>query len=91
MARVRVQMYATVREAAATAEVELQASTVGELLEVLGRMFGRGMEEITAHAEEGSEGLVVLLNGRNVMLVGGKDQRLSDGDEVAIFPPVSGG
>lgn len=91
MAMVRVRMYATVREAAGAAEVELEASTVRELLGALGKLFGRRMAEVISSAEEHPEDLVVLLNGRNFLLVGGRDQGLSDGDEVALFPPVSGG
>ena len=35
--------------------------------------------------------ITVLLNGRNITEIDGVMSALSEGDEVAIFPPVSGG
>ena len=91
MPRVKVRMFATVREAAGAAEVELEASTVREVLEALVRKFGGGMVEAVSGAEQGSDGLVILVNGRNVQLTRGRDILLDEGDDVAVFPPVSGG
>lgn len=91
MSRVKVRMFATVREVAGTSEVELEASTLRGLLKDLVRMFGHGMAQATSGAEEGSDGLVILVNGRNVQLVRGSDIRLDEGDDIALFPPVSGG
>ena len=33
----------------------------------------------------------VLLNGRNIVFLNGPETRLSDGDTVAILPPIGGG
>jgi len=35
--------------------------------------------------------LHVLLNGRNIVFLNGPETRLSDGDTVAILPPIGGG
>jgi len=35
--------------------------------------------------------LHVLLNGRNIVFLDGPETRLSDGDTVAILPPIGGG
>ncbi len=91
MARVKVRMFATVREAAGTSEVELEASSVNELLEALGQRFGRKMAGMISRSSGGEDRLVVLVNGRNAQLGGNRDFRLDEGDEVALFPPVSGG
>jgi molybdopterin synthase sulfur carrier subunit len=91
MARVKVRMFATVREAAGTAEVELDASTLEGLLEELGRRFGRRMAKVLSGADGDYDRLVVLVNGRNVRRGRDEDTGLEDGDEVALFPPVSGG
>jgi len=91
MARVKVRMFATVREAAGAAEVELEASSVKELLRALVQEFGDGMFEVVSGAEQGSDSLVILVNGRNLRLTRGCDMLLDEGDDVALFPPVSGG
>lgn len=91
MARVKVRMFATVREAAGATEVESEASTVKELLKTLVREFGDDMAKAVSGAERSSDGLVILVNGRNVQLTRGRDIILYDGDDVALFPPVSGG
>lgn len=91
MARVKVRMFATVREAAGVSEVELEASTVKELLRTLVLEFGNGMAMSISGAEQGSDRLVILVNGRNVQLTRGRDILLDDGDDIALFPPVSGG
>ena len=36
-------------------------------------------------------GVTVLVNGRNVNLLGGLDTELRDGDLVVLLPPLSGG
>ena len=35
--------------------------------------------------------LQVLLNGRNIVFLNGPGTRLSDGDTVAVLPPLGGG
>lgn len=91
MATVRVRMFATVREAAGVSEIELNASTLLGLLEGLRERFGRRMA--AALGAKGSEHdcVVVLVNGRNTGDVPMDEVPLRDGDEVAVFPPVSGG
>lgn len=39
----------------------------------------------------GGDELAVLVNGRNIRLLGGVATVLRDGDEVVILPPVAGG
>lgn len=91
MAAVRVRMFATVREAAGESEVELDASTLADLLERLRARFGRKM--VAALGPRGSEQdrVVVLVNGRNTGTAPLDGVHLTDGDDVAVFPPVSGG
>jgi MoaD family protein len=91
MARVSVSMFATVREAAGVSECETDASDLDELLRALGSILGQGVADLVARAERDPDGLVILLNGRNVPPGSRKHTRLADGDEVSIFPPVSGG
>ena len=91
MARVSVKMYATVREAAGAGSCQLDADTVSDLLDALSAKFGRRMAAILDLADRDPDRLVILLNGKNISHGRALELRLSEGDEVALFPPVSGG
>ena len=77
---VRLLLFASAREAAGTREVSLTASTVGEVLELARTRFGAGFSSVLDRSR-------VWVNGEPA----GPETRLSEGDEVAVLPPVSGG
>jgi molybdopterin synthase sulfur carrier subunit len=91
MVRMKVSFHATVRDAAGTQEVEADASSVRELLEVLHRRFGTKFHSMLVKDGALREDVVILVNGQNISHTGGMDAKLEPGDDVAIFPPVSGG
>ena len=91
MAKVSVRMFATVREASGASSVCVEASSMTELFSRLGRMYGTEFSMLLDRTKKDPEGLVILLNGRNLDRRRLLSQGLIDGDEVAIFPPVSGG
>ena len=80
--RVRIKFFARLREVVGVGELERELSesaTVGDLLETLQAEFPR-LGDVTART-------IISINQEFASL----DSQLSDGDEVAIFPPVSGG
>jgi MoaD family protein len=77
---VRLLLFASAREAAGTREVGLSASTVGEVLELARARFGAQFSSVL-------DGSRVWVNGDPAE----PGTALSDGDEVAVLPPVSGG
>jgi molybdopterin synthase sulfur carrier subunit len=89
MARVRVRMFATFREVAGCAETAEEAGDVSGLLDSLARRYGPEFERLVSG--RAAEGFVVLVNGRNVGGPDGLKAPLADGDEVSLFPPISGG
>jgi molybdopterin synthase sulfur carrier subunit len=91
MARVIVKMFATVREAAGTDSVQVEAENVLELLETLKSMFGVRFSRTVSDLGSDQDRIVILINGRNPGRALALSRDLSEGDEVAIFPPVSGG
>jgi len=91
MARVTVKMFATVREAARTPECVAEADTVSDLIETLRLRFGREFSKAVDEAGRDPDRLVVLVNGENAGIARRGCITLRDGDEVALFPPVSGG
>ena len=77
---VRLLLFAAAREAAGTREVALSAVTVDEVLDQARTRFGAAFEAVL-------EGSRVWVNGEPAL----PSTLLSDGDEVAVLPPVSGG
>uniref|UniRef100_A0A7C3RDI7 MoaD family protein n=1 Tax=Archaeoglobus fulgidus TaxID=2234 RepID=A0A7C3RDI7_ARCFL len=85
---VRVKLFANFREAAGVREVKVEASNVGELLEKLTKMFPK-LEMLFYEKGVLRDYVNVMVNGRNIR--GELSYPLKDDDEVAVFPPVSGG
>ena len=82
MARVRLRLFAAARDAAGRADAELDAATVGEVLDRARADFGPTFAAVLTRAR-------VWVNGDEPPE--GEASRLADGDEVAVVPPVSGG
>ena len=80
MAVVTLRLFAGAREAAGMSSTLYDASTVGEKLSIAENDFGNEFSQILAISR-------VWLNGDPVE----GDAEISDGDEVAVLPPVSGG
>ena len=80
MAVVTLRLFAGAREAAGTGAAVYEASTVRELLSIAESDFGGEFSKILTISR-------VWLNGDPVE----GDSQISDGDEVAVLPPVSGG
>lgn len=91
MAKITVKMFATVREAAGTDSITLEAEDVSEALSCLRQKLGPSVKKLIDGLDRDPDRIVILVNGRNPGLSRALSLKLSDGDEVALFPPVSGG
>lgn len=86
MTKVRVRLFADIRERAGESEVKVEGETVGEVIESLvtqypsleGRLFSDG--ELRDHLNLTADGEPVET-----------DAPTEGVEEVAVFPPVSGG
>jgi len=76
----QVRLFAALREIAGASVVEVDASTVGDLLDVLGARYG---ERFAAIAAAGS----VVVDAERA----DADRALTGSEDVAVLPPVSGG
>jgi len=80
MPRVNVRLFAALRELAGSSSVEAEGTTVGEVVQALSMRYG---ERFASIARVGSA------------VVGGEradaETPLTEGQEVALLPPVSGG
>lgn len=82
MARVALRMFAAAREAAGTGTIELDAETVGEVLAAACARFGPDFAAVLAASR-------VWVDGDEP--AAGDATPVTDGAEVAVLPPVSGG
>ncbi|SFM44256.1 ubiquitin-like small modifier protein 1 [Methanolobus profundi] len=93
MANVNVKLFANLREIAQTSSLSITGDTVKDVLLSLTEQYPPLKELIF---ESGDElklcGYInVFLNGNNIKHMEGMDTVLNDGDEMGVFPPVSGG
>ncbi len=93
--KIGVRLFAGILKAAkqkVSMENMSEGSTVFDLLQRLVQRFGHDFQKkIFDEKGETWPYLTVLLNGGNIALLRGISTELSDGDVLAIFPPVAGG
>ena len=82
MATVSLRLFAAAREAAGCSSVEIEARTVGAVLDVARERFGAEFVAVLA-------GSRVWIDGDEPAL--GDATVVTDGCEVAVLPPDSGG
>ena len=87
---VKVKLFATLREIAGTRELDVEAKTLGEVLEKIAEKFGEDMRKLLFDERGGAnKALIFVLNGERVRAR--PELELGRGDVLAIFPPVAGG
>lgn len=75
-----LRLFASVREAAGVSSAEIDAATVGEVIEAAARTYGEDFRSLLPSCR-------VWLNGDPA----GDTDPVGPSDEVAVLPPVSGG
>ncbi|MGB9672216.1 MAG: ubiquitin-like small modifier protein 1 [Candidatus Norongarragalinales archaeon] len=95
--RVSVRFFTSLRELIGKREETLEFSddervTVDVVLKRLAERYGKGFVEYVYDADGEVKGfLQFLVNGRSASTLRGLETELSDGDVLAIIPPVGGG
>ena len=90
MSKIKIRLFANFREFTKTSEIEIEGDTVQEILERICERF-KGLEYILFKHGKLQPFVNIFLNGENLPGSDGLDKSLHHGDEIAIFPPVSGG
>lgn len=75
-----LRLFAAAREAAGVSHETLDGATVAEVLDTAVLRWGEGFAAVLATSK-------IWVNGEEVPL----ERSVSDDDEVAVLPPVSGG
>ncbi len=94
MASVKLKLFANLREAAGESVVMLNGNTVMDVLSNLTGSYPALQELIFDMSTDGPKlrGYInVFLNGDNIKHMDDLSTILKDGDELGVFPPVSGG
>jgi sulfur-carrier protein len=84
---VTLRLFATLRDLAGTSRVEMEASSLAEVLEEARRRFGPEFERGLETAAVWVDGEPFVANAARA----DRDEALHPGAEVALLPPVSGG
>ena len=90
----KLRFFATYRDVTKCKEMEIPAQPdVWALLGYLGGRFGEPIKKMlfTPDGEGIGEEAIILVNGRNVEHLNGKDTELVESDVISIFPMVAGG
>ena len=76
----RLRLFAHARELAGTARAEIPGATVGEVLDAAAAQWGTTFSEVLTRC-------AIWVNGEPA----DRSASVTDHDEVAVLPPVSGG
>ncbi|MFX1576269.1 MAG: ubiquitin-like small modifier protein 1 [Promethearchaeota archaeon] len=91
-AQVTVRMFTSLRALTGIRETQLKAEDVQEVINTLSKQFGEKFDKMVLEPDGSLKSYFhVLVNGRHVRLQQGLQTPLSEGDVVAIFPPIGGG
>lgn len=87
------KLFANLAEAAGEKRVDVEVDPEATVDDALEALFERHPELRELVLEDGAvvDHLNVLKNGEDVTAAGGLDTPVEPGDELALFPPVSGG
>ena len=91
MVKVKVKLYATLKEIIGKDTVFVEAKTVREAIDNLIKLYPELSNVIIENNENLKDDYIYLVNGRNIVFLQNEETPLKEGDKVTIFPPVGGG
>jgi molybdopterin synthase sulfur carrier subunit len=89
-----VRLFASFKEITKKREIEIKIEEKSTIFQLLQRLFDQYeplRELIFDENNKLNEWIQILKNGRSIKYLDGINTQLSNGDVVAVFPPVAGG
>lgn len=87
-----VKLYGTLRLTTGQASYDVSAETAREAVQAGILRFGDDFkDEVLESTGELRPGVILLIDGKNVVFMDGLDTPVDQGAEVSLFPPSSGG
>ena len=87
-----VKYFANLRDITKKKREEIKASNARELLEILSEKYGKEFKEFMFdEAGNMKNGVIFLVNGKNILHLDGLKTKLKQDDEISLFPPAAGG
>ncbi len=85
-----IKLYANLRTATGKKELTLPGKTMREVLDNLCREY-QGLARFLFENGKLRPRVILTINGQTLDPATGLNQRVSEQDQIAIFPPVAGG
>jgi molybdopterin synthase sulfur carrier subunit len=92
--KVTVRFFATFKQITNQREIEYsieKGATIQQLLNVVFNQFQTLRDKIFDENNELRPWIHILRNGRNIKFLNGIETKITNGDVMALFPPVAGG
>ena len=92
--KVTVRFFATFKQITNQRDIEFsieEGATIQQLLNIVFSQFQTLRDKIFDENNELRPWIHILKNGRNVKFLGGIETKITNGDVIALFPPVAGG
>jgi sulfur-carrier protein len=89
---VKVKFFATIRDITKSKSIDFEYfETVDTLLHKLCNKYGDALTKKVFNGSELSNEIIILVNGRHIVHLDGINTKLSENDEISIFPVIAGG
>lgn len=91
---ITVRFFASFKQITNKREREInieEGTTIQQLLEILFDQYSALKDKIFDDNNEIRQWIQILKNGRNIKFLNGVETILTNGDIIALFPPVAGG